>query len=147
MPKPGKGTNFIKFTLSKAQKTCISYSLPCIFRLLQHTCQKFASPVRTTKSYEFCIQIGLWIESSGIGKDVANDISLWSNCFFHKKLAKKEKCGLPLHSTKGNPHYLYDKTDLFQSFNVFQSFNLIQCLVSLLKFLIYFLPLSRLPFR
>ena len=69
MSKPGKGTDFIKFILSKAsKKTCMNRSYPCVFRLLRHTYQNFAPPIQTTKNNELCGQMGHLIGPSGIGK-------------------------------------------------------------------------------
>ena len=68
MPKPGKGTNFIKFILSKASKDMQKPLVPmCIPALAAHL-SEVSFTYSDNKNYELCGQMGHLIGPSGIGK-------------------------------------------------------------------------------
>ena len=70
MPKPGKGTNFIKFILSKASKDVQEPLVPmCILTLAAHL-SEVNFTYSDNKNYEICGQMGLLIGPSGIGSYV-----------------------------------------------------------------------------
>ena len=66
MPKPGKGTNFIQFILSKASKDTQKPLVPmCIPALAAHL-SEVSFTYSDNKNYEICEQMGHLIGPSGI---------------------------------------------------------------------------------
>ena len=66
MPKPGKGTNFIQFILSKASKDMQKPLVPmCIPALAAHL-PAVSFTYSDNKNYEICGQMGQPIGPSGI---------------------------------------------------------------------------------
>ena len=70
MSKPGKGTNFIQFILSKASKDLQKPLVPmCIPALAAHL-SEVSFTYSDNKNYEICRQMGHLIGFSGIGSYV-----------------------------------------------------------------------------
>ena len=70
MPKPGKGTNFIQFILSKALKDTQKPLVPmCIPALAAHL-SEVSFTYSDNKNYEICGQTGHLIGPSSIGNHV-----------------------------------------------------------------------------
>ena len=70
MSKPGKGTNFIQFILSKASKDTQKSLVPmCIPALAAHL-SEVSFTYSDNKNYEICGQMGHLLGPSGIGSYV-----------------------------------------------------------------------------
>lgn len=67
-PKPGKGTEFVKFILSKASPDMREALLPMVFPALAAHLADVTFTYSDNKNYEMCGQMGHLIGQSGIGK-------------------------------------------------------------------------------
>ncbi len=68
MPKPGKGTKFIGFILSKASKDMREVLVPKVMSALSAHLTEVQFQYSDGKNYEMCGQMGHLIGPSGIGK-------------------------------------------------------------------------------